>query len=40
MGWYWGVILYMMKDNDMYRGDNIYVKNDMIIINKDIFGDI
>lgn len=30
----------MMKDNDMYRGDNIYVKNDMIIINKDIFGDI
>lgn len=30
----------MMKDNDMYRGDNIYVKNDMVIINKDIFGDI
>lgn len=40
MGWYWGVILYMMKDKDMYRGDNIYVKNDMVIINKDIFGDI
>lgn len=29
-----------MKDNDMYRGDNIYVKNDMTITNKDTPGDI